>query len=58
MKSKLTDEDVMEMRRLFWRFSRGEITQAEMQQRVNEIADRQLCIICPVRPISEELACT
>ena len=44
MIERLTHEDVMELRRLFWRFSRGEITLLEMQQRVNEIAGKQLTL--------------
>lgn len=42
MKTKLTGEDVMEMRRLFWAQQRGEITPAERETEVNKIADRQM----------------
>lgn len=51
MKHKLTDEDVLKMRRLFWRQYYGEITSAEREALVNRIADRQTHL--PV----EESAC-
>lgn len=42
MKQKHMDEDVMKLQELFWQFSRAEISLAELQQRVKEIAGKQL----------------
>ena len=56
MKDKLTNEDVMEIRKLFWMKFRGEITLAEMQRRVDAISGKQLriCPLCPISPILQE----
>lgn len=54
MKQKLIDEDVLKMRRLFWRQYYGEITPAEREAGVNKIANRQMNL--PVEEEEMELA--
>jgi len=54
MKQKLPDDDIDRMRRLFWMKYRGEITQAELESRVSQIADRQMKL--PEKSEKEEYA--
>lgn len=51
MKERMINEDIMQMRKLFWFKLEGEITQAELERRVDEIIGRQLKI-----PEEKELA--
>jgi len=39
-------EDVKKMRELFWMKFKGEITQQELERRVNEITGKQLSFSC------------
>lgn len=57
MKQKLLDEDVLRMRELFWMRFNDELTQAELESRVNEIAGRQLRLPAEERIPQSEMAC-
>ena len=53
MKQKLLDEDVLRMCELFWMRFKDELTQAELESRVNEIAGKQITL--PLEEFAEAL---